>query len=169
MDCSDSWSYRFKKFIKFCKDNLEPFVKITISSAKARWEMTGQWEGFLARFKAFKSLLSTSAPIVNKHGESGSPCLTPLEELKKSYTCPLMIKEFQLFDKILQTMSTNPSNQIVLRVFKMKSHDILSCGPLNDWSVIKEVGVQWQPRGLPNHHIPLSPLNQSCVPFLEPK
>lgn len=52
----------------------------------------------------FKYLDSTSAKSMNRAGERGSPCLTPLAEWKKPEAWPLISTEYQLLDSRFHTM-----------------------------------------------------------------
>lgn len=62
---------------------MSPAEKMTMSSAYARWVMLGQsavvWKKLNLGIRPIRLRfrLRASAAIMNKAGESGSPCLTP--------------------------------------------------------------------------------------------
>jgi len=75
----------------------------------------------------FKFLDKISAPIMNKVGEIGSPCLRPLEDLKNPKAYTFRRTEYQLLDNSLHIISIiNSANPNFLNTLVRQIHVTLS-------------------------------------------
>ena len=109
------------------------FEKMRRSSANCRWEIWGQLEDIFMPFKEpsvlalWRSLDSTSAPIIYKKGERGSPWQRSLEDLKFPKGLPFIRKEKDGMDMHWLTqlihIELKPWRQ---RTLSKKDHSIVS-------------------------------------------